>query len=331
MSRGVKLTRGLQLSDYSSLFTRNMQAEQSASEAAVGVAEAYLDGKPHRRGKHKITRSERDAAFWSSAFLNSLPTEARNTQPLVLALARYLGHERISNVALLEHIAAIAPDAVRRAVRYSGLVLRSDSPRRLEVNRLAVIAPNEFHEFVRGLDVFDKAYHERLTEVETLKQPLADLTPLELLVYASLYAFEHLVPRDLLMVGQPVDPDTHTDVVWDAINDLLIWKISTVDDSVFRLTESGIGKSLAIHLSPFLFPSNDGPSPREDLYEAFGRLLAAQIELNSFISRSAIAFSYDDSITYVLRGERLDIVERDLAARAAWERNGEKLARLHNY
>ncbi|MGB7931209.1 MAG: hypothetical protein WCH04_03140 [Gammaproteobacteria bacterium] len=331
MSEGRLIEERTQLSYYVKSFTDNVQAGHGSTDAAVVVAEAYLDGKPHQRGKHKLTRAERDAAFWSSGFLSTLPADAWHTEPLVLALARYMNQERVSNPALLEHIATIAPEAVRRAIRYSGLVLQQQSPRRMEVDRLAAIAPTEFDELVRVLDVFGTAYRERLTVVDRFKQLLTGLTPLELLVYASLYAFEHLVPRDLLSTDPPADPDTHTDVVWDAINDLLIWKLGSVGNRACRLTEGDIGKSLAVHLSPFLFPSPDRPGPREDLYEAFGQLLSAQIELNSFISRSADAFSYDDSIDFVREGDRLTIVEHDPAARAAWTRNGDRLTRLHYY
>lgn len=45
----------------------------------------------------------------------------------------------------------------------------------------------------------------------------------------------------------------------------------------------------------------------------------AQIELNEFISRSAEAFCYDDGIRFERRGDRLEIVEVDPAARAAWQ------------
>ncbi len=319
------------LIDYSLLFAANVQAGCSAIDAAILVAEAYLDGKPRKRGKHKVTRKAYDIAFWSSGFLSTLPAEAWDKEPLVLALARYMGQEPMSNPDLLEHIAGIAPEAVRRAIRYSGLVLRKHSLRRTEIDRLTAVVPEEFGEFVRVLDLFDMAYHQRNDYVETLKQPLTGLTPLELLVYASLYAFENLVPRDYLSAGPPADPDTETHIVWDAINDLLIWKLGSADDSACRLTERDIGNSLAIHLSPFLFPSPDGPEPREDLYDAFNRLLAAQIELNSFISRSANALSYDDSISFVMKGDRLEIVEHDPKALAAWDRNGEKLTRLHHY
>jgi hypothetical protein len=213
------------LIDYAPLFAENVKAGCSVIDAAIVVAEIYIDGKPRKRGKQKITREARDIAFWSSEFLSTLPADAWNKEPLVLALARYMGQERVSRPDLLEQIAGIAPESVRRAIRYSGLVLRQHSLRRTEIDRLTAVAPEEFGEFVRVLDVFDRAYHQRVAYVEKLKQPLTGLTPLELLVYASLYAFEHLVPRDFLSADQPADPDAGTQAVWDAINDLLIWKL----------------------------------------------------------------------------------------------------------
>lgn len=332
MASGRLLTEERQwLICYTSLFSRSLEAGYTPIDAAVLVAELYLDAKPRLREKRKITSAERDAAFWSSGFLMNLPAEAWHTESLVLALTRYMSQERMSNMALLEHIAAVAPEALRRAIRYSGLVLRQDSMRCKEIDRLAAIAPAELGEIVRVLDVFDRAYQERLADVLILKRRLAELKPLDLLVYASLFAFEHLVPRDVLLAGKPVDLDANTQSVWDAINDLLIWKIGAAGEHSSRLTESTIAKSLAEHLIPFLFPSHSESPPREDLYEAFRQLLAAQIELNSFISRSAEAFSYNDSIAFVRRGDRLEIVELDPVAHAAWGRNGEKLARLDHY
>ncbi|MCW2312226.1 hypothetical protein [Rhodoferax antarcticus] len=65
--------------------------------------------------------------------------------------------------------------------------------------------------------------------------------------------------------------------------------------------------------------------------EAFANLLAAQMELNSFVAQSANAFSYNHSIEFVRVGERLEINVLDAAARTAWERNGRKQAVQHNY
>lgn len=326
----VKIGNG-RFDDYTPLLSLNIEAGHSLTDAAVIVAEAYLDGKPRLRGKHKTTKVERDAAFWSSGFLSTLPAEAWRKEPLLLALARYMSQDRVSNVALLEHIAAISPETIHRAIRYSGLVLQQHSQRRMELNHLAAISPIEFGELALVLNIFDTAYNERINAVDILKQPLSTLTPFELLAYASLYAFEHLVPRNLLPASEPVDPDTSTEAAWDAINDLLTWKLGTSGAKACRLTENDIARSVAKHLSPFLFPSQHGPEPREDLYSAFEQLMAAQIELNSFISRSADAFSYDDSITFVPKDGRLVLLEIDPAMRSTWVRNGEKQVRLHYY
>ena len=281
--------------------TRSGLSEKVAAEA---VAEKYLDGKPRTRGKHKISRAERDAAFWTSGFLLRLTPDAWQTEALVLALTRYLGQTRVSNLELLERVAALAPDAVRQAVRWSGLVLQPHSPRREEFVRLAVNAPGDFADLVQVLDVFARAHQERLAAVEQARAPLAGLSPLELLVYASLFAFERLVPADLAGTGLSESGRSHVQAVWDAINDLLIWKLSTAPKRSLNLTEADIGRSLATHLSPFLFPALNGQAPRHDLRDAFEKLVAWQMELNGFLSRSADAFSYDDSIRFVLSGEQ---------------------------
>jgi hypothetical protein len=44
---------------------------------------------------------------------------------MMLALAQYMGQERVSNMAMLANVAAVAPDALVRAVRCSGMVLTS--------------------------------------------------------------------------------------------------------------------------------------------------------------------------------------------------------------
>lgn len=297
--------------------------------AAHAVATAFIDGKPKNLGAHKTTAADRHAAFWSANFLNDLPQDAWSSEPMVLALARYMGQDRYANAARIEHVAAVAPDAIRRAARYSGLVLRQQSPRWSEIVSLAHSCPAEFGEFVRIFEIFDQARCERDTAVLLFRQQLAGLTPLELMAYASLYAFEHLVPPALGLARSTADADLQ--VAWDAINDIFAWKLTTCEPESLQISDRAIGLSLQKHLSPFLFPSREGPPPREDLYMAFEQLMDAQMELNSFIAQSADAFSYNDSICFVRNGDRLEIVILDPDHRTDWQRDGEKLIRLHGY
>ena len=316
---------------YARLFEARVTSGDSPIDAAAHVADIYLDGKPRSRGKRKLTRTERDTAFWASAFLSSLPAETWRTESLILALTRYMGQTRVGNLVLIEHLAFCAPESIKRAIRHSGLVLQPRSPRRAEVAHLAAIMPEAFGDVVRILDLFAKAYQERLADVDARQRPLATLSPLEFLTYASLFAFENWVPRDILSTSEPEDPDLRTEAIWDAISDLLIGKLKAADRRALRLTERDVAKSVAQHLSPFLLPSASGSKPREDLYRGFEELLSAQIELNSFVSRAAHAFSFDDDIEFADQDEGLILIERDLSEKSTWDRDGDRLLRLHYY
>jgi len=186
----------------------------------------------------------------------------------------------------------------------------------------------KFSEFIRVCHFFDQDNRERVAEVEIYRAPLIELSPLELLTYASLYAFEYLIPKEF---SQDKNADNNVmQATWDAINDALIWKLTTTEDT-FHISEKTIGNSLREHLSPFLFPSPDLPRPRDDIYQALVLLIDTQIELNSFLSQSVDAFCYDDSIRFEFSGSELIIVELEPDKKSAWDRNGEKLSRLHTY
>lgn len=307
------------------LITEGVSLPSAADETAL----VYLDNKPTRNGK-PLTRAERHAAFWSSSFLTDLPAQAWRSQVMMLALAQYMGQERAANMAMLANVAAVAPDVLVGAVRCSGLVLRPNSPRRSELDQLAASNP-VIAELCKVLSIFDLAHGERLGEVAKWQHRLADLSPFELLSYAGLYAFEHLVPAHFGVTPGSSDLQADMQAAWSAINDIVLWKLSNCTDSSLQLTDAAIGQSLAKHLSPFLFPSQQSQGARHDLREAFEELLAAQTELNSFVAQSADAFSYDHSVEFVRVGNSLEIRAVDAPARTAWERDGRKLSALHTY
>lgn len=318
----------MKINYYEDRFNHLIESGAATNSALERVAQAYIDGKPASRGKHKVTRAERHSDFWSSSFLTNLSAEAWTSQTMQLALAQYFGQERVSNMAMLADVAAVSPGVLVHAVRCSGLVLAQHSPRRTELDHVAVASP-VIAELCRVLDIFDVAYRQRKSAVVMWQNILTELSPLELLCYASLYAFEHWVPENMAIPSsdRPVDMQAG----WDAVNDILLWKLSNCTENLTRLSDMVIGTSFAKHLSPFLFPSPNGGAVRNDLREAFAHLLTAQIELNSFVTQSANAFSYDHCIEFVRVDERLEIKVLDETSRAAWNRNGHKLAALHNY
>lgn len=298
----------------------------SGSDAAILVAEHYLDGKPARRGKHKITQSERDAAFWSAEFLGQLPSATWCAEVMLLALARYLDQERVSAPELLLSIAESQPAALSKAMRYARMVYRPKPTRLAELREIAK-TNSEIHEQCLVVDIFVDAYEVRQSEIDKWQIKLACLSPFEFLIYASLFAFEHLIP------GQSTESESSMsdEAIWYALTDLIAWKLRTSPDAKIRLTEKQIGLSMAEHIVPFLIPGSTQIPPRLDLLQAFSALMSAQVEMNEFISRSVDAHSYDDAVRFVRRGDRLEIEVADPSIRNRWERDGQRLLLCHGY
>lgn len=298
------------------------------SASVLQVLEAYLDGKPSSQGKHKRTQASRDAMFWSSACVVDASMDVWGSELGGLVLARYLAQDQAANEALLARIAESAPEAVILAVRRSELVLRPLSPRRAELERAASRAP-AIAEQCRILALFDLAHRERIAELEAGKARLASLGAFELLIHASLYAFEHLVPRNFKLPRLPDAPDLQE--AWAAINDLLVWKLATASKAATQLSERDVALAVRAQLSPLLFPSAESPAAALGVRRAFAETLAAQLELNSFCSRSLEAFGYADEIRFVRVEGRLEIVEVDADIRRRWRCDGDRLGRLHGY
>ncbi|HMN43173.1 MAG TPA: hypothetical protein PKE27_01240 [Povalibacter sp.] len=316
---------------YDDLFARLIGDGVAQRIAVERIATAYLDGKPVRTGKKKATKKERDSLFWASDVVKSCQPDVWGGEAMLLALVRYFGQEFVTTDGLVTRIARETPEVLVHAVRRSGLVLKSHSPRRIELDQ-AAIENEAVAELCRMLDLFAQAHHERVAVLDAQKAQLAGLSVFDLLLYASLYAFEVLVPRDFDVKASALPSGVDVQVAWDALSDLLAWKLAGTSSSSLKLTDDGIGRSLARHLRPVLFESGTaGAGEALRNLHAFHALMDAQIELNEFISRSADAFSYDDGVRFERRGDRLEIVEVDPAAREAWQRDGLKLGRLHGY
>lgn len=312
---------------YDTLFSAAREKGLTISVAADDAAMAFLDGKPMVQGKKKWSGRDRHTALWSSDFLKDLPADVWSQEPIRLALTQYLAQDRVACPELVARVAAIAPDVLVWATRHSGLVMRQDSPRWLEISKLDADQHEALAELKRVFLIFQEAHQVRLDEVAHLRNPLCELAPVDLLIYASLFAFEHQIPN--LLDGQSRPDSSDVQETWDAIDDILAWKLANCDESDLQLTETSIASSLRQHLIPFLFPSAE--RPRHDCYQAFLALLGAQVELNAFVHRSADAFSYDDSIRFERCGDHLQIVEVDADAIAAWRRDGKKFDLLQQY
>lgn len=310
---------------YENKYRRYISDGWSDTDALLDVTNSYLDGKPAKQGKLSLNSTYRDGLFWTADFLDVLPDGIQREEYFVLALARYMGQEKTENFDLIRRLSLVAPDVIQRAVRYSGLIMRANSKRWTEIERLAG-TDDLFRELLITHHIFKDAHQIRVDDIAKLQVNLKGLTPLDILTYASLYAFEYLLPQDKIEKGLSSEGDED----WCAINDILIWALTNSSIQDFRMDDHAIGRSLKEHLSPFIFPTPE-QIVRTDLYTCFIKLVAAQKELNSFMSQSVDAYCYDDSIQFVRVGPRLEIIQLDKDAKQVWKRNGDKLLLLHQY
>ena len=135
---------------YETLFSAVREKGLTISAAADEAAMAFLDGKPTGQGRQKWNGGDRQTAFWNSEFLRDLSADVWRQEPLGLALTRYLGQDRFAFPEIVARVAAIAPDVLVWAARHSGLVMRQDSPRWLEISGLDADQHEALVELKRG-------------------------------------------------------------------------------------------------------------------------------------------------------------------------------------
>jgi hypothetical protein len=75
----------------------------------------------------------------------------------------------------------------------------------------------------------------------------------------------------------------------------VVWKLENTKIEDFNLTERCILDIVKEHLTPFLFPTGEQKIDTKT-YQNMSNLIIKQIALNGFISQSAHAFCFDDSV-----------------------------------
>ena len=293
-------------------------------QAAELVCHAYLDGKP---GNPKLAPTDKNNLFWHAGWLQGQTTTTFTSEPFVLALAKYFSQESVRNPLLLYRIAQLAPESVERAVRYSGIVLKTGS---LKWQELADISQDQqgcFDELVAICRFFQQANQDRVLQVKQFREKLEALTPLEMLSYCSLFAFEYLIQPSIIVDGDEVKRDT----CWKSLSNILNHSLKNATADTLKVTESRLGRSLKRHMSALIFPTPELTPKALVLYRAFTKLFFAQLELDRFIAQSVHAFCYDDSVRYRFTDRGLDLETVDSDKKSRWKDADNKFLTLQEY
>lgn len=297
----------------------------SFDDASFEVIEAYLAGKPIKDKKQKEVN--KNQLFWSSRFLCDVSVDVLNSETFILTLAKYFSQENTSHFSLLEHITRLAPEAMRKAIRGSEIVLRPKSGKWIEVKQLAERIPDELADLIKICKQFQVSHKQRIDLLAEYQSPFQELSLFELLSYSSLYAFKHFVVQPIALDGEVIT----TSEQFQALKSILEWKLSITEKSSFHLTDRSIAESLKIHQTPIIFPSNEDSSTPDRYLHLFEKLMQTQVELDGFLSRSIVPFCFDEDTRYDLNGSQLVLTVIDEKGKETWDSNGKKLNRLDGY
>ena len=307
--------------NYEKRFDRYIEEGRTPESAAVSVLTDYLDGKPSKNGT--FSAAERCRELWESRIFHEMTDGAMQTDEFVLTLTEYFRQDEYTGGAvLMAEFASKSGAIVLRAARYSGILVKSESKQWPLINALAERAVPGFAEFVRDARIFQAAWRARINRVDGLKAKLANLSPLDVLCLASMYAF-----RNLDRYG-----NSQVHLLWQATTTLFFWSFKANPRADQFVSEFTIVLQMRETFACFLYHLQSRQA-RQALaqFEQFSRLIEAEIELQDFNQRSVEAYCYDDSIEFVYRDGRMEIVLVDEHARQAWKENEHKLERFASY
>lgn len=327
---------------YQDRFLRLTENGELMTDAIIKLTHRYLDGKPAKVGKRSLSAADRDLDFWNAIFWDDVSNEVFEAEAFALALARYLQQNKVTRPGWLQHLVVTAPVALRRAIRYSQVFLSPKELRWKEIVGLDLGSAEGLSDFIKACEILQGENRKLKNAIKSIEAELKRITPMETLVYASLFAFRrvvyslgqqelrpHLLDKDRADASR-VDFQKTT----DAIHQILISKLKTSGHSDFFISERIIGESLRKHMSPLLFPSPSTARAAEkclSYLDTFERLVDAYLQFNDFVGRTINCLCFDEGYDIRFEGERLIVFPRVIPEESEWDRNGKKLDRLHQY
>lgn len=310
---------------YQDSFTKLCQSGLSVSDAFISITHRYLDNFPTRKGKIRLNKNDRNAAFWKSPFWSEVTDEYFGTEIFPIALTRYLQQDQVNQKDLLQSILDRSPNSLCQAIKYSQIFLSPDHIRWQEICNLNMNQDMKFTEFINICEDLQQKQNRLYCEVKVFEDKLEQISPLDVLVYASLYAFKHLIFPSGSQAKLELNLDSEAfEENKSAIEKILLWKLKNCDDNFFNLTEQKIAISLKNHMMPFLFP-DDVPSNQktqsEFFLKTFEQLVSSHLKLNEFSTTVVDWFCFSER--YNFDGEKPE--------QSQWTLNGKKLKSLHIY
>lgn len=317
-------------SHYDSWFAKLTDFGASDQDAAVAVIHRYLDGKP----TVGYSQRERDAALWSSTFWEDTPDEVFRTEGFALALAKYLGRNQEQKFSQSQRAFTVAPEACKRAIRYSKVFLDAQSSQWQEVQNLIDGDPAGYDSFTQDCRALSGKYEQFRHDADLAYGELAGLSLLDLLVYASISAFKTELPP-LFGLSAPNEiiphPQFRYPLFAEAVNRLLARRLSCCGEDQLEVSEVRLRACFRTRMYPLLRAWHDDGGVSAAALQRVERYIDAQIQLDGFRQSEISNFCFGAIGDQDLADVALDISLKPEACFEPWVRSQVRGESLHGY
>lgn len=206
---------------YEKLFEGTFARTESQEQAAESCAHFYLDGKPVKKGySHQV----RTAAFLQCSFWHTVTDAGYSSDVISYALGRSLHYGHVDE-KLFQNLLKRIPETLKRGIRYSQIFLQPDSPPWTAILSIVDSENLDFQQFIKICERLYEELQQHNNRIQNLQKQLNELTIFEYLLYGSLFTFQNLVPErsDLPKIDDGWAQLYQS--IWDALSELLIWKV----------------------------------------------------------------------------------------------------------
>lgn len=241
--------------------------------------------------------------FWQSNFISLLTIEEVRSENYILALSQYIRFNLIDKNICINYLKLDVQSFIL-AVRYSGLILKSDHNSWCVLKKIAQEVENEtLHVFFQTVQHLQLQYQHRLEIYEDLKNKL-NIGQITAMAFGSLYAYEYLIPTQDYFDYLPYQFDktekNSAETVWKAFDEI----VKTSRKNSKKLTEQSIALALRNKLMPFLM-GEDMTELLQEQYELYKKLVAVKIEMINYKRNVLESFSFDEHVNYKLQESEL--------------------------
>jgi len=290
--------------------------EYTNSNALIEIVHLYLDNKPKKLKKEKVSQSKRDELFWNSKSLQEHKREFAALETYSLALSKNFKSEFLYQIDILKYSAITFPLAMKQAIKYSKIFLEKDNKNYTQLKE--VLNKTEFEECFKICDGIAKYYNSLTQDVKAKEKLLMDYGYVDLLLIISLSSLKYTLNN----ANNPSYFSIYSMVLTKLVQD----RISKKDRRKKAIDQTHIEEKI---IKYFRQNIHNNVAPEE--YELFEEIFKAYEALVFFEQNEFYTFLYDDNYKFTLLQEKITLCPIDMNKHINTAIHSEKLQGMFKY